>query len=188
MIRNDYTICGDITYLHITRRNGDKFDVLIDTEDLKLLDENNYKVHVSWDNHSRLHYAEINIRYTDENGERKGSTIMLHGLVMNKILDKNNYIKVDHIDNKNKLDNRKSNLRITSQQNNSQHRKSKNSNNKSGYRNVSWNKKENRWTVQLQIEGKNTVLKRFKEDQLEEAGRFAEEMRKKYYGDFAGES
>jgi hypothetical protein len=40
--------------------------------------------------------------------------------------------------------------------------------------------------VQLQVNGKNTHLGRFKKDQLEEAGKFAEEMRQKYYGVFAG--
>jgi hypothetical protein len=42
--------------------------------------------------------------------------------------------------------------------------------------------------VQLQIDGKNTCLKRFKENELEEAGKFAEEMRNKYYGEYAGNS
>ena len=49
---------------------------------------------------------------------------------------------------------------------------------------MSWN--GNGWSVQLQVEGKNTTLKRFKKDQLKEAGEFAEEMRQKYYGEFAG--
>jgi len=42
--------------------------------------------------------------------------------------------------------------------------------------------------VQIQIEGVNTTLKRFKKDQLEEAGEYAEKMRVKYYGEFAGKS
>ena len=33
---------------------------------------------------------------------------------------------------------------------------------------------------------KNTCLGKFPKDQLEDAGKFAEEMRKKYYGEFAG--
>lgn len=91
--------------------------------------------------------------------------------------------KVDHI-NYNTMDNRKNNLRITTNENNNKHRKSKNKNNKSGYRNVSWN--GSGWSVQIQIDGKNTTLKRFKKDQLDEAGAYAEKMRKKYYGEFAG--
>ena len=56
-----------------------------------------------------------------------------------------------------------------------------------GYRNVCWIKRENMWVVQLQIDGKNKRLAKFPKDKLEEAGKFAEEMRKKYYGEeFAG--
>lgn len=40
--------------------------------------------------------------------------------------------------------------------------------------------------VQLQINGKNKVLGKFSD--VHEAGRFAEEMRQKYYGEFAGKS
>lgn len=77
-------------------------------------------------------------------------------------------------------------LRIIEQGNNLKNRKGRNSNNKSGYRNVSWKKSENVWVVQLQINKKNTVLGKFPKDQLEEAGKFAEQMRQKYYGKFAG--
>lgn len=59
-------------------------------------------------------------------------------------------------------------------------------NNRSGYRNVCWEKKSKRWIVQLQVNGKNTVLKKFKENELEEAGKYAEKMRKELYGKFAG--
>jgi hypothetical protein len=91
--------------------------------------------------------------------------------------------KVDHI-NHDTLDNRKANLRITQNENNSKHRKGKNSNNKSGYRNVCWLKKYGKWVVLLQINGVNTILEKF--DDVDEAGSYAEEMRQKYYGEFAG--
>jgi len=92
---------------------------------------------------------------------------------------------VDH-KNHNTLDDRKENLRVTIVDKNSKHRKSKNSNNKSGYRNVS--KRDKWWIVQLQIEGENTILKKFPLDQLDEAGAYAELMRQKYYGEYAGEN
>lgn len=93
--------------------------------------------------------------------------------------NKNEY--VDH-KNHNTIDNRKNNLRVTRNDKNTKNRKSKNSNNTSGYRNVSW--VNNKWIVQLQIKGKNKVLGKF--DDINKAGKFAEKMRKKYYGDFAG--
>lgn len=71
---------------------------------------------------------------------------------------------------------------------NAQNRKSRNKNNKSGYRNVCWSKSEKKWLVQLQINKRNTVLGKFSYDELEQAGKFAEEMRQKYYGEFAGVS
>ena len=92
---------------------------------------------------------------------------------------------VDHIEH-NTLDNRKSKLRIISNKNNLTNRKGKNINNTSGYRNVSWNKEMQKWTVQIQINKKCVVLGTFPKDQLEEAGKFAEEMRQKYFGEFAG--
>ena len=90
---------------------------------------------------------------------------------------------VDHINN-NTLDNRKCNLRISEHKHNTRNRHGKNSNNKSGFRNVSWD--GYRWIVQLQINGKNTILGKFPYEQLEEAGTFAEQMRQKYYGEYAG--
>lgn len=92
---------------------------------------------------------------------------------------------VDH-ENHDTLDNRKSNLRVIADSNNSKNRRTRNSNNKSGYRNVCWNERENKWIVQLQVNKKNTVLGRFHKEQLEEAGKFAEKMRKEIYGEFAG--
>jgi len=109
------------------------------------------------------------------NNNQKSKLLLLHRIIM-KIT--NPKIIIDH-ENFNTLDNRKKNLRIIPCSNNSQHRKSKNSNNKSGYRNVSWNKSINKWVVQLQINGKNTILGKF--DDVEEANLFAIEMRKKYY-------
>jgi len=92
---------------------------------------------------------------------------------------------VDHI-NHNTLDNRKSNLREITTSENTRNRKSKNTNNTSGYRNVCWDKQRDKWMVQLHLEGKNKRLGYF--DDVHEAGEYAEKMRKKYYGEFAGKS
>ena len=97
------------------------------------------------------------------------------------ILNLDDQVVVDHI-NHNSFDNRKSNLRITNDSSNLKNRKGKNSNNKSGYRNVCWI--YNKWVVQIVINGKNTILGKFND--VDEAGAFAEEMRKKYYGKFSG--
>lgn len=94
----------------------------------------------------------------------------------------------NNVDHRNHIptDNRKSNLRVITVEQNSRNRETKNRNNKSGYRNVSWRKNENVWVVQLQINGRNTVIGRFPKEQLEKAGKFAEQKRREIYGEFAG--
>lgn len=111
---------------------------------------------------------------------KKSKPILLHQFIMDA-----RGKTVDHI-NGNPFDNRKVNLRIVEDTDNSKNRKSKNSNNTSGYRNVSWSKRDKKWVVQMQINKKNKALGSF--DNVHEAGKFAEEMRLKYYGDFAGKN
>lgn len=94
-----------------------------------------------------------------------------------------NGLTVDH-ENHQTLDNRKENLRVLPQTYNLRHRKGANCNNTSGYRNVCWLKDKEQWCVQLQVDGKNTRLGFF--DDLDEAGKFAEQMREKYYGIYKG--
>ena len=50
---------------------------------------------------------------------------------------------------------------------------------KSDYRNVCWSKSENKWLVQLQINGKGVCLGKFPYEELDQAGNFAEKMRQK---------
>ena len=113
----------------------------------------------------------------------KPSTVQLHRYILGLeiISGERSKYHVDHI-NHDTLDNRRDNMRVTSSGNNSRSRKGKNSNNTSGYRNVC--KINDKWVVQLQVDGKNTKLGRF--DDVDEAGAYAKEMRKKYYGEFNG--
>ena len=119
----------------------------------------------------------------DENHIWHSRTVYLNVFILNP--DNIPNIKVYHI-NHDTLDNRKSNLRLASQKKNLKHRSGRNKNNVSGYRNVTYlpYRKKTPYHVQLQINGKNTVLGRFSD--VDEAGAFAEEMRQKYYGEFAG--
>jgi len=180
---NQYKIDGDTTIIYFTNKlNEIVHEGYIDTEDLDKLIKQNLCWSAGMNNTILDYYAFATEYQRDENGKRKGITHFLHRDIMNA--QKREY--VDHIIHKpqSSLDNRKSNLRVTDNEHNSKNKNGKNKNNKSGYRNVSWN--GNGWTVQLQVNGVNTVLKRFKKIQLEEAGVYAEEMRQKIYGEFAG--
>lgn len=172
---NDYEIRGNVTAIFLEKRTGEGFETLIDTEDLKRLIDLNYCWHLRWADHVLGYYAKTTLRL--EGGI--GKTLQLHDLIMNTTSG----MKIDHI-NHNRLDNRKINLRPIDNVSNLRHRCRPNRNNKSKYRNVSWNSYINKWIVQLQVNNKNKVLGKF--DDVDDAGRFAEEMRKKYYGEFCG--
>ena len=181
---NKYIIKGEITEIYFQKKKELGFCV-IDTEDLQRLIEFDMTWFPHFNYSNKKYYIHANINLVKGKGNKyKNSTISLQTfLVGTRTGSKKIRVIVDHIDH-DTFNNRKENLRIITNQENSVYRKSKNSNNKSGFRNVSWD--GSGWSVQLQVEGKNTTLKRFKKNQLEEAGAYAEEMRQKYYGEFAG--
>lgn len=179
---NNYKTDGDITYIYIVTRKQEKFSAIIDTDDLPKLIEADLSWHVKYDKILKDYYVEsIKISY-DENNIKTTETIRLHTFLCISICSNDQHI---HHRNHNTLDNRKENLEIISIAENSRHRKGKNCNNKSGYRNVACiSNAKYPYRVQIIIDGKNTPLGDF--DDVDEAGRFAEEMRKKYYGKYAG--
>ena len=101
----------------------------------------------------------------------------LHRIIMNCPDDK----MVDHI-NMNKLDNRRENLRICSHQQN-QYNTTKYSNNKSGFKGVSFNKKRQKFEAQIRIDGKQKIIGYF--DTAEKAHEKYKEYALKHHGDFA---
>lgn len=177
MAKNNYIIDEEnaIAKIELHRRNQESLYAIIDLEDLERVINYPYTWFAQYNKDIDNYYVRASVY----NPKTQHSKVMfLHQFIMGA-----NGKFVDHI-NSNTLNNRKSNLRVVLDSNNSMNRKSKNKNNTSGYRNVSWSKSENKWVVQLQINKKNTILGRF--DDVHEAGKFAEEMRNKYYGEFAG--
>lgn len=174
---NNYIIDkeNNVARVELHRRSAENLWTIIDLEDLERVITYPYTWYAKLNKSIGEYYVYASEYCTDT---KKCKPIFLHQFIM-----KANGKTVDHINN-NGLDNRKLNLRVVLDKNNSTNRRGKNKNNKSGYRNVSWRKNENKWVVQLQIDGKNTILGRF--DDVDEAGKFAEEMRQKYYGEFAG--
>ena len=175
---NDYQICGDITKVILTSRKGEVFECLIDTNDLQKLIDFNHHWYAVWYKNINGYYVACTVYVGSKNGKQKNKRVYLHRFLVNATDG-----VVDH-KNHSGLDNRQNNLRIIDNDQNSRYRKGKNSNNKSGYRNVFWLNTEKKWVVQLQINGKNTRLGSF--DDANEAGEYAEEMRQKYYGEFSG--
>lgn len=87
---------------------------------------------------------------------------------------------VDHI-NRNGLDNRRSNLRPATTAENARNSKLY-ENNTSGYRGVSWHKRDRCWRTQIKVSGKLLELGRFQSP--EEAARAYDEASLRYHGEF----
>lgn len=178
---NNYIIDteNNIAKIELNRTKAENLWAIIDLEDLQRVLDFPYTWFAKYDPDIDSFYA-VASQYHKELGRAR--PVYLHQFVM----DANGKV-VDH-ENHDTLDDRKSNLRISEEVRNAMNRKARNKNNKSGYRNVCWSKSEKKWLVQLQINKKNAVLGKFSYDELEQAGKFAEEMRQKYYGEFAGVS
>lgn len=166
---------NNIVKLELHRRNAESFWTTIDLEDLDKVLKYPYTWYAKYQYLNKGYYVYAS-EYNPET--KRSKSIFLHQFIMDA-----NGKAVDHI-NGDTFDNRKINLRIAEDSDNSKNRKGKNSNNTSGYRNVSWSKRDKKWVVQMQVDKKHKTLGSF--DDVHEAGKFAEEMRQKYYGEFAG--
>ena len=188
MFQNKYIIKGETTEIFLNVKNKDQKICLIDTEDLMRLIEYNKTWFQRYNRSNKKYYVYANIYLGTFNGECKSTTISIQTFLLGtRTGDKKNKIIIDH-ENHDTFDNRKYNLRIANNDDNSRNRSGKNSNNKSGYRNVFWNTKDERWMVTLQIDGKQKCFGRFKLEDIDNAGVWAEAMRQKHYGEYAGNS
>lgn len=176
---NNYVIDeeNNIAMIELHRRNKENLWTIIDLEDLQRVINFPYTWFAKYNAPINDYYVAASEYHPELQRSRP---LHLHQFIMNT---RDNH--VDHI-NHNPRDNRKENLRVILPKENLRNRESKNKNNHSGYRNVAWD--GHKWAVQLTINGKNARLGRFPYDELEQAGKFAEEMRAKYYGEYAGKS
>jgi hypothetical protein len=171
--KNNYFIDGDNAYIKIIQKNMTEHLVILDVDNLYRALSLGYKWHVQWHKAANKFYVHATIYLGMFNGKPRYKNITLHSFLFSK--NKNEVI--DHI-NGNGLDNRVSNITVGSSKHNSENRLDKNSNNTSGYRNVT--KIGKYWRVQIQLDSQNHMFKE-KFINVEDAGRFAEEMRLKYY-------
>lgn len=174
MLKNEYEIRGEITAIIITNRKGETFETLIDTEDLERVENTDLKWCLRWDEGVRQYYCHSSKYLGIVDGKPHYKTVILHNFLM----DAKPKQHVDH-KNHNTLDNRKDNLAVVDASLNAFNRTGANRNSTTGIRNVSYDKKNDKYLVQLQINGKNTVFGRF--DNIEDAKKCAEENRNKYY-------
>ena len=176
--KNDYKIMDDYVIIYIYRKNGEILEAYIDLEDLdKFL---KWKYAWTANPNSKNYYYVITNIYPNKRDGISPQTMYLHQY----ILDCPENCDIDHR-NYNGLDNRKSNLRVTQHDKNNSHRKSKNSNNTTGYRNLIYDKRSGTYTIMLCIKNKRFRVGKIYTD-VHEAGRDAEMYRKQYYGEFAG--
>lgn len=104
-------------------------------------------------------------------------TIRMHRVIANCPENK----EIDHI-NGNRMDNRKINLRICTSSQNSKNRKLQ-KNNKSGYKGVSYRKRDKKWIVYICVNRKNKYIGIFKN--IKDASNAYNIAAVQYYKEFA---
>lgn len=109
--------------------------------------------------------------------------VYLHRIVLARMLGRELVAGecCDHI-NQNSLDNSRVNLRIATKAQNQQNQWTR-SDNKSGVRGVSWDKRSGRWRVEIGVHGKTLLVGRFVDFNEAVAVRHAAEL--KYFGEFS---
>jgi len=115
-------------------------------------------------------------RTVGKRGQQK--CVYLHHEVLGVISGKH----IDHI-NGDGLDNRKENLRITSPSHNQANRKNKNKNNTSGFRGVTFSKRDQIWIAQIMVNRRCLCVGRF--DSAIEAAKARDAAALKIFGDCA---
>lgn len=164
---NQYQTRGDVTVLYLERIDGSVLETLIDTEELRRLEDFGRRwfasdiqgrtvvqAHTVWDKHTgtseSIYLSRFLLGVTDPR------------------------VSVDY-HNHDTLDNRKKNFIPLSSSGNGLHRADVNKNNTSGYLGVTWSKNANKWLAQITHNRKNKYLGLFVDK--EEAARVVQAER-----------
>ena len=110
-------------------------------------------------------------------GSHKNKRMLIHRLLMKAPDD----MEVDHIDG-NRLNNQRSNLRLATSSQNKCNRGAR-KDNRSGFKGVSWHKKNKNWNVRIKADNKYLLIGIF-QDKFEAAKAY-NEAATKYHGEFA---
>lgn len=136
---NDVQINGDTATIYIKSKKYGTREVLIDTEDVEKI----FAFGKSW-------FLLVTGKSCYAQAKKRGNRFRreyMHKIILNCSDD----MEIDHI-NRNGLDNRKDNLRAVLHRHNMQNQ-DKHVNNKSGFRNVYWDKRNLKWKAQLRKDG-----------------------------------
>lgn len=125
------------------------------------------------------HYVAFNERRSDGSIVKKLLHREILGRVLGRSLKRHEY--VDHI-NHDPFDNRIENIRLATNQQNQANRRL-GSNNKSGYKGVSWHRQRSKWRSQIVVNTRYTHLGYF--DTPEEAYEAYVKAAKEHFGEYA---
>lgn len=139
-MKNNYECRKETIAIFMKRKNGEVFETIIDCEDFQKVDE--FSGTWFWKDGYAFGFS----------GQKYKSTEFRKTWYMHRVVNETpDGIYVDHI-NFNRLDNRKSNLRNVTYAENIRNRNTLSSN-KSGYKGVKWNRRDNTWRVDIKVDG-----------------------------------
>jgi hypothetical protein len=144
---------------------------VVDEEDYERV--NAFKWCASWNPRTKSFYA---LRAFRENGKRK--TVFMHRYILNPPTN----VLIDHVKSGNTLDNRKDNLRKANHTQNCRNSR-KPSNNKTGYKGVSFALHKKKFKSCISVKGKTINLGYY--DTAIEAAKVYDNAAVGYYGEFA---
>jgi len=146
-----------------------------------LIDDEDFNILSVWKWHLNNGYASSTASAAEQRSAGSGKVIRIS---MHRVLAGLSYDDVrvvDHIDG-NKLNNQRANLRVCSNSQNLQNRGAQ-ANNSSGFKGVTWNKRDRRWHARISVGPKNKHLGTFRS--AAEAGEAYRAAALLFHGEFA---
>ena len=168
-MKNLYEINGDEAVIFMHKKDGTLINTTIDIEDFEKIDMYTGTWYPKYSKFTQTHYVRGNCMKN-----KKWYSYSMSRIIM----DDPDGFYIDHIDH-DTLNNRKTNLRLVTAVENSQNLNYRTPNKSSGIRNVSWDKKSNKWRIYVNVNKKMKTFGWYSD--LKEAESAAIELRKKYY-------
>lgn len=147
-MKNNYRIEGNKVYIELNSRKYGRMETVIDVADFDKVNAYSGTWCVRFDPKMNGFYVRMSV-----NIDGKRTSVLLHRVVLGLTDPK---IFADHI-NHDTLNNTKDNLRAVSGRENS-HNRVINSNNKSGFKGVSWYEETGKWVAKIRHRGKVRYL------------------------------